>query len=230
MAGDGTVVPVLSLAGRTEAPVLPPVPHRIGGFGGADGLARYLAEAGIEAVVDATHPFAPRISANAARACARLGVPLATFTRPAWTPRSGDRWVGVSTLDAAAAALGPLPRRAFLTTGRLGLAAFKVAPQHRYLIRTIDPPTADDLPPEHDLLFGRGPFPVDEEVALMRGARIDVLVTKNSGGAASAAKLDAARALGLEVVMVERPPSAAGERFTALPDVLAWIAAHRVTP
>lgn len=230
LAGDAAVAPVLSLAGRTAAPVRPPVPYRVGGFGGAEGFARYLAETAVDAVVDATHPFAARISATAAAVCTGRGVPRATFTRTPWMPRPGDRWRGVPDLDAAAAALGPVPRRVFLTTGRLGLAAFKAAPQHRYLIRTIDPPAAADLPPTHDLVFGRGPFAAEEERALMRRAGTQVLVTKNSGGAAGEAKLTAARALDLPVIVVEPPRPAAGRVFTALPEVLDWLAGHRAAP
>lgn len=230
LTDDRAVAPVLSLAGRTDAPVLPPIPHRVGGFGGADGLARYLADTGARAVVDATHPFAARISANAAEACARLNLPLATFTRPPWTAGPGDRWTGVADLEAAARALGTRSRRVFLTTGRLGLAAFRAAPRHRYLIRTIDPPDPADLPPEHELVSGRGPFRAEAEVELMRRARVEVLVTKNSGGTASAAKLAAACALGLPVVLVERPAPAAGMAFTAMSGVLDWIAAHRDAP
>lgn len=230
LAGDGTVAPVVSLAGRTESPVLPPVPHRVGGFGGASGLAHYLAEHRVQAVVDATHPFASRIAVNAVEACSIADVPLAILTRPPWTARPGDRWTGVASLQAAARALGTAPRRVFLTTGRLGLATFKTAARHRYLIRTIDPPDPADLPPDHALVSGRGPFAIEAELALMRRERIDVLVTKNSGGRAGSAKLEAARELGLPVILVERPTWTAGPRFTALPDVLAWIAAHRETP
>ncbi len=227
LADDPTVAPVLSLAGRTKSPVLPPVPVRIGGFGGVEGLASYLAEAGTQVVVDATHPFAPKISANAAAACARLELPLATFTRAAWDSQDGDRWTAVSDLAATGPALGPKPCRVFVTTGRLELAPFRAAPQHHYLIRTIDPPAADDLPADHRLILARGPFSVEEEIALMRAERVDVLVTKNSGGDASFAKVAAARALGVPVVMVERPAASGGPRFTLLANVLSWIATHR---
>ncbi len=202
------------------------MPHRVGGFGGPDGLARHLRDERVEAVVDATHPFAARISANAARACAETTVPLATFTRPPWLPGPGDRWSPVADLGAAAVALGPGRRRVFVTTGRLGLAAFRAAPQHRYLIRTVDPPDPADLPPDHELVSGRGPFDAEAELALMRGAGTEVLVTKNSGGEAGAAKLAAARALGLPAIVVARPPAAGAVAFTALPDVLGWLAAH----
>ena len=227
LAGRDDLRPVLSLAGRTASPVLPPIPHRIGGFGGVAGLVGYLAGERVAAVVDATHPFAARISAHAVEACAARGVPLLAFTRPPWEPAPGARWTGVADLDAAALALGAAPRRVLLTVGRLGLAAFRAAPQHRYVIRTIDPPVPADLPSDHRLVLDRGPFRLAAETALMRGAAIDVLVTKNSGGAAASAKLDAARALGIVVVAVARP-AVAGPRQEAfaLDEVLAWIDAR----
>ena len=227
----GDVDPILSLAGRTANPALPPIAHRIGGFGGSEGLARYLTAEKIALVVDATHPFAARISANAALVCARGGVPLARFSRPPWQPQPGDRWTSVPDLAAAAALLGEAPRCVLLTVGRLGLAAFRAAPQHRYVIRTIDPPDPADLPPENILIRDRGPFRLADEEALMRRERIDVLVTKNSGGAAARAKLDAARTLGLRVVLTERPPSpACGNVLESVDAVLAWIADHGAAP
>ena len=228
LASRRDLSPVLSLAGRTAAPVLPPIPHRIGGFGGTAGLAAHLAREGIAAVVDATHPFAARISAHAAAACAAQGVPLLAFTRAAWAPGPGDLWTAVPDLAAAARALGGRPRRVLLTVGRLGLGAFRAAPQHRYLVRTIDPPDPADLPPDHRLLRDRGPFAHADETALMRREAIDLLVTKNSGGGAAAAKLAAARALGIGVVMVDRPPAPAPRaEALALAEVLAWIDARR---
>lgn len=230
LAGMTEVDATVSLAGRTQQPIALPLPCRIGGFGGVEGLVRYLRENGTEAVVDATHPFAARISAHAAMACARLGLPLATFTRPSWTAGPGDRWTAVADLDAAARALGDAPRRVLLTTGRLGLAAFRAAPQHSYIGRTIDPPDAEHLPPTYRIMLGRGPFPLAAEIALLRDEAIDVVVTKNSGGAASAAKLEAARALALPVVMVEPPARPAGTVFTDVAAVLRWIAAQRAAP
>ncbi len=227
LAGRADLRPVLSLAGRTASPALPPIPHRIGGFGGIDGLAGFLAQQGVGAVVDATHPFAARISAHAAAACAARHVPLVAFTRPPWRPGPGDRWTAVRDLEAAAAALGEAPRRVLLTVGRLGLAAFRAAPHHRYVIRTIDPPDPADLPRDHRVILGRGPFRLEGEAALMAGERIDVLVTKNSGGTAAAAKLGAARAAGIPVVLVDRPvPAEACAEVTTLRDVLEWIDAR----
>ena len=225
------IAPTLSLAGRTAHPVLPDLPFRIGGFGGADGLAAYLDREAIEAVVDATHPFAARISAHAVAACARRHVPLVAFTRPAWRPAPGQDWVAVPGLAAAAEALGTLPRRVLLTVGRLGLGAFLRAPQHHYIVRTIDPPDAADLPPQHRLVLARGPFGLADERALLRRERIDVLVIKNSGGHGAAAKLDAARDLGVIVIAVDRP-AVGGDRLElfALDEVLGWIETHRSRP
>ena len=231
LAGRTGIAPVLSLAGRTAHPVLPDIPFRIGGFGGVEGLAAYLENEAIEAVVDATHPFAARISAHAVAASARCHVPLAVFTRPVWRPAPGHRWLAVPDLDAAAEVLGTASRRVLLTIGRLGLAAFLRAPQHHYVIRTIDPPDAADLPPDHRLVLARGAFALADEQALLRRERIDVLVTKNSGGHGAAAKLDAARDLGVVVIAVDRPVIA-GDRLElfGLDEVLGWIEAHRGGP
>ncbi|MGI3901953.1 MAG: cobalt-precorrin-6A reductase [Janthinobacterium lividum] len=231
LANRTDLEPILSLAGRTMSPALPPIPHRVGGFGGVAGLAGYLRREAVDAVVDATHPFAARISANAAEACTTLGLPLMVFSRPPWFAGPHDDWTFVADMDEAARALGDAPRHVLLTVGRLDLAAFKAMPQHHYLVRTIDPPQGDDLPPDHMLIVGRGPFRLDEEQALMRDERIEVLVTKNSGGTAAAAKLEVARMLGVPVIVVERPPTAATRNETgSLAEVLDWIEARRRTP
>jgi precorrin-6A/cobalt-precorrin-6A reductase len=230
IAGRCDLAPVLSLAGRTRNPLAPPIPFRIGGFGGVAGLRDYLVGERVRIVVDATHPFASQMSRHAAEACGALGVPLAALTRPAWTPREGDRWTRVADMDGAARALGERPRNVFLTVGALQLGAFADAPQHRYIARTIDPPAADLGTAMHRLILARGPFGVAEEIALMRDEGIEVLVTKNSGGAATEAKIEAARALGIEVVMVERPAPEDVPCFHAVDDVLAWIETHRAAP
>ena len=222
--------PILSLAGRTENPVLPPIPYRTGGFGGVDGLKAYLTGEKIDAVIDATHPFAAQMSANAAEACGALNIPLALFTRAAWRPVPGDRWTMAADMAAAARALGGAPRRAFLTIGSLQLAAFASAPQHHYLVRSIDPPDAAIALPDHRLVLARGPFTVEEETTLMRDEVIDALVTKNSGGKATAAKLAAARALNIEVIMVERPKPPDVPAFESLDAIAAWALAHRPAP
>jgi precorrin-6A/cobalt-precorrin-6A reductase len=229
IAGRSDLDPILSLAGRTQNPVAPPIPYRTGGFGGAAGLKAYLTEAKIDAAIDATHPFAAQMSAHAVEACRDLSLPLATFTRAAWRAVPGDRWVHTADMNAAAAALGEASRRVFLTVGGLQLAAFAAAPQHHYLVRTIDPPDVTALP-NHRLILACGPFAIDDEIALMREANIDVLVTKNSGGKATAAKLAAARALNIEVIMVERPQSEDVPTFEKLDAVMAWIEDHRPAP
>lgn len=221
---------ILSLAGRTSAPVLPPGRHRIGGFGGVAGLADYLAREKIDALIDATHPFAAGITANACAAAEIAGVPIARFTRPPWRIGAGDRWSEVAGNAAAAAALGQKPRRCFLTIGRLGVLDFAVAPQHFYLVRSIDDVAGLDALPLHHLVLARPPFSVQAEIDLLRAHDIDVVVSKNSGGAAGAAKLDAARALGLPVIMIAQPAQGSAVQFHALAGVLAWIEAHRAAP
>ncbi len=205
IAGDPRFDAVISLAGRTSAPLEQSLPVRIGGFGGVEGLMRYLVEERIDKVVDATHPFAARMSSNAQQACAALDIPLIALSRAPWSPVDGDRWIEVADNMAAVAALGAQARRVFLTTGRLGLADFLQAPQHFYLVRTIDRPPPGDLPPRHALILERGPFTVESELSLMREAQIDLLVSKNSGGNSTYAKIAAARALGIGIVMIAPP-------------------------
>jgi precorrin-6A/cobalt-precorrin-6A reductase len=224
VAGHRGFSPVLSMAGRTSDPRPLPIPTRIGGFGGVDGLARYLADQRIEAVVDATHPFAAVMSRNAAEACARAGVPLLALRRPAWEKQAGDRWMEVSSMANAVTALGETPRRVFLTVGRLELSPFAAAPQHSYLVRTIEP-IGDALPaPLVIAIRDRPPFNEAAERALMRREGIEVLVTKNSGGAATYAKIAAARALGLPVIVVSRPGKPEGVReVTTAEEAFAWL-------
>src|SRR5262249_3729765 len=162
--------------------------------GGADGLAAFLARERIGAVVDATHPFAWRMSANAVAACRTTGTPLIVFIRPAWTPQPGDRWIEVATIDDAVGAIGVRPKTGFLTQGRLQLAAFARAPRHRYVVRAIDRPAEIDALPTSKLILARGPFSFADEAALMRDEGVEALVTKNSGGRATYAKIEAARA------------------------------------
>jgi precorrin-6A/cobalt-precorrin-6A reductase len=222
--------PMLSLAGRTKNPVAPPIPYRMGGFGGVAGLKTYLTDSKIDAVIDATHPFAAQMSLHAADACRDLKRPLVQFTRAPWRPADGDRWLPVPDMEAAAQALGAEPRRVLLTVGGLQLAAFAAAPQHHYVVRTIDPPDAANALPEHRLILARGPFALEDEIALMREEHIDVLVTKNSGGSATEAKLEAARALRIAVVMVERPETAGVPTLENLEAVMGWIEDHRPAP
>jgi precorrin-6A/cobalt-precorrin-6A reductase len=214
LAARGTDV-TSSLAGRVREPRLPAGRVRIGGFGGADGLAAFLKEDGVTHLVDATHPFAGTITANAARAAGETGVPRLVLRRPEWDADSS--WESVADIHEAAAAVrdwpsaatstvGDLPGEAvFLTTGRRDLAAFANDREHRFLVRTVDPPEGP-VPPRAMLILDRGPYTVAGETGLMRGHGIGLLVTKNSGGPMTAAKLEAARDLGVHVVMVQRPP------------------------
>ncbi len=209
LAEDPHFSATLSLAGVTRTPRLPRIAHRIGGFGGAAGLADWLRVDRTEALVDATHPYALQISRHAAIAAAELGIPLLRIERPAWRPATGDRWIRVASLEAAAAALGPVPRRVMLTVGSKGLLPFRATP-HRYLIRCIDPPDPGRLPAGATLLLARGPFTLEGEMALLAAHRIERLVSKNSGGEATAPKLRAARQRGATVVMIDRPATAGG--------------------
>ena len=230
LAGESWVAPVLSLAGATSDPAPQPIPQRVGGFGGAEGLAAYLAREQVAAVIDATHPFAAGISANAAVACRAAGVPLVVFTRPPWRRESGDRWIEVPTVAAGVEALGADRKIVLLTQGRLQLAVFAHAPQHRYVVRSIDPPAQIDALPEHKLILARGPFSLAGELNLMRSERIETLVAKNSGGGATYPKIEAARALGIPVVMVRRPEPPETEALHDLDLVMDWIAVHRRAP
>lgn len=230
LAARTDVQPLLSLAGRTQNPAPAPIPCRIGGFGGAEGLATFLRDEGFDALIDATHPFAAQISANARAASAASGVPLLVFSRPAWAPGEGDQWREVATMADAVAALGETPRRVFLTQGRLQLAAFAAAPQHFYLVRAIDEPDELRLLPHHKFISARGPFTLDGERDLMRAEKIEVLVSKNSGGSATAAKLTAARELAIPVILVTRPEAEGAAETSRLDEVLDWIDAHRPAP
>ncbi|MET9084296.1 cobalt-precorrin-6A reductase [Streptomyces sp. NPDC004237] len=205
-----------SLAGRVTRPGALPGEVRVGGFGGAAGLAGWLRERQVDALVDATHPFAETISANAARAAAETGIPAVVLRRPGWRPGPGDRWHPVASLAAAADLLPRFGPRVLLTTGRLGLSAFAHLTDRHFVVRSVEPPEPP-LPPHTEVLLARGPFTVADETALLRENLIDVLVTKDSGGAATAAKLTAARESGLPVVVVRRPPLPDG--VTAVPDV-----------
>ncbi len=209
LAEDRRFSATLSLAGVTRAPALPRIAHRIGGFGGAAGLADWLRADRTEALVDATHPYALQISRHAGLAAAAAGIPLLRVDRPPWAAQAGDRWQRAATLEGAAAALGPVPRRVLLTVGSKGLAPFR-AVAHRYVIRCIDPPDPDRLPEGATLLLARGPFTLQDETALLAQHRIERLVSKNSGGEATVAKLEAARRLGVTVVMIDRPAGGGG--------------------
>lgn len=225
--------PTLSLAGVTKNPHLPDTAVRVGGFGGVKGLKDWLSQHAIQAVIDATHPFAATISQHAAKACAELALPLLRLERPAWLPTPQDHWYSVPNLTAAASLLadpagfGQRPLRVFLTTGRKEVAPFCAAPQHTYLLRSIDAPDPAILPPHTTCLSARGPFDYAAELAVMQAHHIDILVTKNSGGNATFPKLEAARSMQCPVIMVERPPHPACPRVDTPEEALVWLQTHQ---
>jgi precorrin-6A/cobalt-precorrin-6A reductase len=213
----------LSLAGRTAAPQPHPVPVRSGGFGGAEGLARYLREQGIDALIDATHPYADTISANAARAAQAANVPLIALRRRPWPEVPDDAWIEVDTIEGAVQALGDTPRRVFLALGRKQLQPFGAAPQHVYLIRSVDPVDPPLPVPRATYIVARGPFSEAEDGALLERHRIERIVAKNSGGEATYGKIAAARRRGIPVIMLKRPALPEVESVETVVEVLAWL-------
>ena len=213
----------LSLAGRTAAPGRQPVPVRSGGFGGAAGLADYLLSQRIDVLVDATHPFASRISANAVAAAQGAEIPFLALRRPAWRPVAGDRWTDVNDVGEAVRALGSSPRRVFVTLGRNELLPFVDAPLHHYLIRSVDPVTPPLAVPHATYITARGPFDEAEEMVLLKQHEIDVIVCKNSGGDASYGKIAAARALEREVIMIARPKLPDFPSVDTIDEMLRWL-------
>ena len=213
---------VYSYAGRTEAPMGQPIHMRVGGFGGLAGLCAYLQAEGITHVIDATHPFAAQMSSNAVAACAATGTPLIALERAPWMPGEGDRWTHVADIQAAVAALAGPPQRVFLAIGRQHIDAFAAQPQHRYLLRLVDDPTGP-LPFPAEVVVARGPFDVAGDTALMRDHGTDVIVAKNAGGKGAVAKIAAARALGLPVVMIDRPVIPPRPVVQGVAAVMAWL-------
>ena len=213
----------LSLAGRTAHPAAQPVPVRVGGFGGIDGLAAYLANQHIDVLVDATHPYAATMAAHAAEAAARMKVPIVALRRKAWTAIAGDNWMEVADIGGAVVALGASPRRVFLAIGRKEVGAFATAPQHDYLIRSVEPVVPPLAVPRARYLVARGPFAEADERALLSGHRSEVVVAKNSGGTATYGKIVAARTLGIEVVMLRRPALPSVPAVESVADAVAWI-------
>lgn len=222
---DGQFTVISSLAGTTEHPVRPTGELRIGGFGGVDGLGRFLRDSGIDVVVDATHPFAARMQANAAEACARTGVPRCRLLRPEWPRAAGDRWIEVDDVEAAASALRALGRRIFLALGARDLAAFERLADRWFLIRAVSPPDRFPSGGAWHCLQARGPFAFDEERRLLVEHRIDALVSKQSGGEGARAKIDAARDLGLPVVMIRRPAPPVPPVVPGVDAAMAWLSA-----
>ncbi|MFJ4859357.1 cobalt-precorrin-6A reductase [Streptomyces sp. NPDC088748] len=223
LASDPSVHVTTSLAGRVASPVLPPGDTRIGGFGGIAGLAGWIIGFDVTHVVDATHPFAEQMSFHASEAEALTGVPLLALRRPGWTPQPADDWTFVDSLDEAAALLPGFGNRAFLTTGRMGLHTFAHLTDTWFLVRSVDPPAAP-VPPRLEVLLARGPFTLEDERELLARHRIDVLVTKDSGGSATAPKLTAAREAGIPVLVVRRPPVPQGvPEADSVDAVLDWL-------
>jgi precorrin-6A/cobalt-precorrin-6A reductase len=218
----------LSLAGRTANPAPHAVPVRVGGFGGAEGLASYLRDEGVDALIDATHPYADEISANAGRAARMSNVPLLALRRPPWTKIEGDQWIEVESVADAVEALGKAPRHVFLALGRNEIAPFTAAPQHTYLVRSVDPVDPPLAVPHAIYLTARGPFSEADDRALLERHRIDAIVAKNSGGDATYGKIAAARALHLPVIMLKRPALPEVESVATVDEVLAWLD-HAVT-
>ncbi|WP_030592632.1 cobalt-precorrin-6A reductase [Streptomyces anulatus] len=225
LAGDRHVRVTTSLAGRVSAPRLPPGDVRVGGFGGPFGLAAWVREHGVDAIVDATHPFAATMSRNAAEAAAQAHVPLLALRRPGWVAQDGDRWHSAGSLAEAAGLLPALGERVFLTTGRMGLAAFAGAGLDElwFLVRSVDAPEPP-CPARMEVLLDRGPFTLEGEREIIRHHRLDVLVTKDSGGDATAPKLTAAREAQIPVVVVRRPPVPEGVPVARTPDeAVRWV-------
>ncbi|MBC7968906.1 MAG: cobalt-precorrin-6A reductase [Verrucomicrobia bacterium] len=217
------VTVMTSLAGRTLQPVAPVGNVRVGGFGGADGLAAYLREHGIDVLIDATHPFAAQMSWNAAAAATTIDILHLMLVRPEWKKVTDDRWLEVESVEAAAQAIPMAAKRVFLTIGRQQLAPFAPLTECWFLMRSIDPP-ASDLPlPKGKLLLDRGPFTLDSERELLKKYEIEAIVSKNSGGDATYAKIIAARELGMSIVMVQRPAMPPGARASDVDSAVQWL-------
>jgi precorrin-6A/cobalt-precorrin-6A reductase len=226
LAADTRFEALLSLAGRTSAPRSQPIPVRTGGFGGAEGLAHFLRDENIDLLIDATHPFAARMSCNAIAAAAETGVPFIAVERPPWMRGEDDLWVEVPDVPCAVAALGPAPRIVFSAIGSLLLRDFEAAPQHRYVVRLIDRPARLPDLPRLTLIQAQGPFTAAGDAGIFREHGVDVVIAKNSGGGATVSKIEAARMLHLPVMMVSRPSIPARPRAATVEDALTWLDTH----
>lgn len=222
---DARVDAIFSYAGRTESPLPQPLSVRVGGFGGVDGLRAWLLEQHVSHVVDATHPFAAQMSRNAVAACAAAGVPLLALERPAWQAQAGDHWQQVPDMESAVRALPDAPARIFLAIGRQHLAPFLAHTRHWFLLRLVDASLALPAGRGH-IVLARGPFTEAEDTALLRQHGITHIVAKNSGGSGAEAKLHAARALGLPVILIDRPAVPPRPTVARVDEVLQWIARH----
>jgi precorrin-6A/cobalt-precorrin-6A reductase len=223
LAGDPHIDAVLSYAGRTQNPLPPAIAWRVGGFGGVAGLVDYLRAENIDRVIDATHPFAAQMSANAIAACDIAGVPLLALERAPWQPVPDDHWTEVDDVTTAAETLGSKARRVFLGIGRQHLHAFVAYPQHAYLVRLVDPPR-DALPlPNAEVIVARGPFDRAGDRTMLENFRADIVVARNAGGNAASAKIEAARDLALPVIMIRRPHIPPRRAVETVTDVLRWL-------
>ena len=220
---------ITALAGRTLTPTAVAGKVRLGGFGGEAGLVEYLQAESIDLVIDATHPFAAQISWHTAGATARVGIPRLMLVRPAWVRSPEDRWIEVESIAAAVASIPATTARIFVTIGRQQLLPFSSLTNKWCLIRSIDPPDPSILLPPGRLLLDRGPFSLESERRLLRDERIEAIVSKNSGGDATYAKIIAARELGLPVVMVQRPIGPKGESVADVAGAMAWVS-DRIGP
>jgi precorrin-6A/cobalt-precorrin-6A reductase len=223
LAARDDLAVTVSLAGRTRKPASQAAPVRTGGFGGVQGLADYLTAERIDALIDATHPYAAVISTNAARAAAIANVPLLALRRPPWVAVAGDRWTEVADIAEAVRLLGEKPQHVFLALGRNEIGAFVQAPQHFYLVRSVDPVDPPLAVPGAFYVTGRGPFTEEDDRALMTDHAIDVIVAKNSGGSATYGKIAAARALGLPVILLRRPVTPQVTAVETVEDAMAWL-------
>jgi precorrin-6A/cobalt-precorrin-6A reductase len=217
---------IYSYAGRTQVPVNQPLPTRIGGFGGAAGLADVIRQQKFTHVVDATHPFATEISRNVLAACAATATPLVALERKPWIKTVDDRWIDVDDIAAAVAELPQARTNAFLAIGRQHIAPFAAKPQHAYTLRFIDAAEGPLPLPDADLIVSRGPFTLAGELEMMRSRRIEWIVARNSGGEGARAKIDAARELGLPVIMIQRPRLPDRLRVESVAEVMQWLS-HR---
>ncbi|MET0171054.1 MAG: cobalt-precorrin-6A reductase [Agrobacterium vaccinii] len=223
LAGESGYRILLSMAGRTRDPVAQPVPMRSGGFGGPSGLARFIEDNGFDLLVDATHPYAARISANAVKAAGMARVPLVALERPAWVRMAGDDWREVPDVDSAVTALGQESCTTFLALGRQELLPFEAARQHHYLIRSVDPVEPPLVVPHARYITARGPFALADEIAMLRDNGVEAVVCKNSGGAAAYGKIEAARHLGIPVIMIARPTHPCGDTVSDIDTALSAI-------
>jgi len=216
---------VFSYAGRTDAPAPQPLPMRVGGFGGVAGLVEYCRAEKISHMIDATHPFAAQISRNAHEACRTLGLPLLALKRAPWVAGAGDDWRDVGDIAGAVAALPAAPARVFLAIGKQNLQAFAALPQHHFLLRLVDTPAALPLP-NATVIIAKGPFDVEGDMSLMVAHQITHIIAKNAGGHGAAAKLVAARALRLPVIMIARPDLPQCDTVETVADMMDWLAHH----